>query len=59
MAKAATKFKSFATSEAPLSDSAIKRGLEMVKTKKGALKLLQGAGILDKKGNLSKPYRAA
>jgi hypothetical protein len=58
MKKVALKFQSFPASEPPLSESAIKRGQEMVKTKAGALKLLQGAGILDKKGNLTKPYRA-
>jgi hypothetical protein len=51
--------RSFSVSKAPLSASAIKRGQEMVKTKAGALELLRGAGILDKKGNFTKPYRAA
>jgi hypothetical protein len=59
MQKLAVKPRSFSAMEAPLSENAIKRGKEMVKTKAGALKLLQSAGILDKKGNLTKPYRAA
>ena len=48
---------SFASSEPALSAKALAIAGEMVKTKKGALKLLRRAGILDKNGNHTKPYQ--
>lgn len=48
---------SFAAAKPALSRKALAIGKEMVKTKSGALKLLQGAGILDKNGNHTKPYQ--
>jgi hypothetical protein len=56
MAKA-EKFISFAGSKPALSKEAIAIGREAAKTKEGALKLLQEAGIVDKNGKLAKPYR--
>lgn len=43
--------------EPALSEKALAIARDIVKTKAGALKLLQGAGILDEHGNHTEPYR--